>query len=195
MDQLGLYLLRADQDLIEKFLPSTSSRRPSISENEIEYFIVNQEMICRVLNDHKTIRKVESPNSPSPNRRKSSSAPSPTHHRFFSQTLFNENTKPNSEDQRSLQETLSTRNAEHISTALKYYVDGWNDLCLYLAKSLQDNGCWFSTTGSGGNSLLMPSLERWLFVCATNATNRQLKNLLLDILMKYGGKETIITRT
>jgi hypothetical protein len=41
----------------------------------------------------------------------------------------------------------------------------------------------------------MPSLERWLFVCATNATNRQLKNLLLDILMKYGGKETMITRT
>jgi hypothetical protein len=77
---------------------------------------------------------------------------------------------------------------------LKYYVDGWNELCLYLAKSLQENGCWFSAAGSG-NSLLMPSLERWLFVCATNATNRQLKNLLLDILMKYGGKEAIITRT
>jgi hypothetical protein len=99
-----------------------------------------------------------------------------------------------SDEQRSLQETLSTRNAEHITIALKYYVDGWNELCLYLAKSLQENGCWFSAAGSG-NSLLMPSLERWLFVCATNATNRQLKNLLLDILMKYGGKEAIITRT
>jgi hypothetical protein len=95
LDQVGLYLLRADQDLIEKFLPSTTLRRSSITDNEIEYFIVNQEMICRVLNDHKTIRKVETPTSPLPIRRKSSSAPSPTHHRFFSQTLFNENTKIN----------------------------------------------------------------------------------------------------
>ncbi len=99
-----------------------------------------------------------------------------------------------SDEQRSLQEILSIRNVEHITITLKLYVDGWNDLCLYLAKALQENGCWCSTTGSG-NSLLMPSLERWLFVCATNATNRQLKNLLLDILMKYGGKETMITRT
>ena len=98
------------------------------------------------------------------------------------------------DDQRSLQETLSTRNVEHISIALKFYVDGWNDLCLYLAKALQENGCWGSTTGNG-SSLLMPSLERWLFVCATNATNRQLKNLLLDILMKYGGKESVICRS
>jgi len=98
------------------------------------------------------------------------------------------------DDQRSLQETLSIRNMEHITVTLKLYVDGWNDLCLYLAKALQENGCFFSTTGPS-NNLLMPSLERWLFVCATNATNRQLKNLLLDILMKYGGKETIITRT
>ncbi len=53
-------------------------------------------MICRILNDHKTIRKVETPNSPSPSRRKSSSIPSPsTHHRFFSQSLFNENAKNN----------------------------------------------------------------------------------------------------
>ncbi len=96
-----MYLLRADQDLLDKFLPSTSqtnSRRSSISENEIEYFIVNQDMICRVLNDHKLIRKVETTNSPSSIRRKSTSAPSPsssTHHRFFSQSLFNENTKTN----------------------------------------------------------------------------------------------------
>ena len=97
MDQIGLYLLRADQDLIEKFLPSTL-RRSSISENETEYFIVNQDMICRVLNDHKIVRKVETPSSPLPLRRKSSSATSPspsTHHRFFSQTLFNENAKAN----------------------------------------------------------------------------------------------------
>ncbi|CAF0959064.1 unnamed protein product [Adineta steineri] len=80
------------------------------------------------------------------------------------------------DDQRSLQETLSARNTEHISIALKLYVDGWNDLL-------------------SGNSLFMPSLERWLFVCATNASNRQLKNLLLDILLKYGGKDTIVTRT
>ncbi|CAF0721679.1 unnamed protein product [Adineta steineri] len=197
-DQYGLYLLRADQDLLDKFLPSTCqivSRRSSISENEIEYFIVNQDMICRVLNDHKIIRKVETPTSPSPAQRKSSTIPSPsTHQRFFSQSLLNENTKINTDDQRSLQETLSARNTEHISIALKLYVDGWNDLCLYLAKSLQENGCWFSTIGSG-NSLLMPSLERWLFVCATNASNRQLKNLLLDILMKYGGKDSIVTRT
>lgn len=99
-----------------------------------------------------------------------------------------------SDDQQSLQDTLSTRNAEHIALVLKIYVDGWNELCLYLAKSLQENGCLASTTGSG-NHLLISSLERWLFVCATNATNRQLKNLLLDILMKYGGKETLFNRT
>jgi hypothetical protein len=99
-----------------------------------------------------------------------------------------------SDDQRSFQETLSTRNAEHTATALKVYVDGWNDLCLYLAKSLQENGCWSSTAGSD-SQLLVASLERWLFVCATNATNRQLKNLLLDILMKHGGKETMIARS
>ncbi|UJR38003.1 hypothetical protein I4U23_030685 [Adineta vaga] len=200
-DQCGLYLLRADQDLIDKFLPPSStpiiSRRSSVSENEIEYFIVNQEMICRVLNDYKTVRKAETPTSPSPIQRKSSINPSPspsTHQRFFSQSLFNEHTKVNPDEQRSLQEILSTRYAEHITIALKLYVDGWNDLCLYLAKSLQENGCWFSTSGSG-NNLLMPSLERWLFVCATNATNRQLKNLLLDILMKHGGKEAILSRT
>jgi hypothetical protein len=97
-----LYLLRSDQDLIDKFLPSTNqsnSRRSSISENEIEYFIVNQDMICRVLNDHKIIRKVETPNSPLPVRHKNSlvpPSPSPsTHHRFFSQSLFNENIKNN----------------------------------------------------------------------------------------------------
>jgi hypothetical protein len=101
MDQVGLYLLRADQDLIDKFIPSTAeviSRRSSLSENEIEYFIVNQDMICRVLNDHKIIRKVETPSSPSPLQRRSSTGPSPspsTHHRFFSQSLFNENTKLN----------------------------------------------------------------------------------------------------
>jgi len=101
MDQTGLYLLRADQDLIDKFLSSpnqSNPRRSSISENEIEYFIVNQDMICRVLNDHKPIRKIETTNSPLSIRRKNSSAPSPspsTHHRFFSQSLFNENTKNN----------------------------------------------------------------------------------------------------
>ena len=199
-DESGLYLLRADQDLIEKFLPPTihrsTLRRSSITDNEIEYFIVNQEMISRVLNDHKPIRKVETPNSPSPNRRKSSTVSSPslsTHQRFFSQSLLNETIKINDE-QRSLQDILATRTAEQISTTLKVYVDGWNELCLYLTKALQENGCWSATTGSG-TSLLMPALERWLFVCATNATNRQLKNLLLDILMKYGGKETMITRT
>ena len=97
MDQIGLYLLRADQDLIDKFLPSansSTSRRSSISENEIEYFIVNQEMICRVLNDHKFSRKPEPVNSPSILRRISSPAPSPsTHQRFFSQTLLTENIK------------------------------------------------------------------------------------------------------
>jgi len=77
---------------------------------------------------------------------------------------------------------------------LKLYVDGWNELCLYLTKALQEHACWNATTSSG-NSLLLPTLERWLFVCATNATNRQLKNLLLDILMKYGGKEATIART
>jgi hypothetical protein len=67
-----------------------------MSENEIEYFIVNQEMICRVLNDHKTIRKVETPNSSSLNHRQSSLVSSPsTHQQFFSQSLFNENTKTN----------------------------------------------------------------------------------------------------
>lgn len=86
------------------------------------------------------------------------------------------------------------RNLDHRRVTLKLYVDGWNELCLYLAKALQETGCWASTSGSG-NSLLMPALERWLFVCATNATNRQLKNLLLDILMKYGGKESLISRT
>ena len=99
-----------------------------------------------------------------------------------------------SDDQQSLQETLSIRNAEHIVLVLKLYVDGWNELCLYLAKALQENGCLTSASGSG-NHLLISSLERWLFVCATNATNRQLKNLLLDILMKYGGKEAILNRT
>jgi hypothetical protein len=98
IDQIGLYLLRADQDLIDKFLPSTNSRRSSITENEIEYFIVNQDMICRVLNDHKIIRKIEPTNSPASIRRKSllASTPSPSsHQRFFSQSLFNENTKTN----------------------------------------------------------------------------------------------------
>lgn len=101
MNQIGLYLLRADQDLIDKFLPSTSqtnARRSSISENETEYFIVNQDMICRVLHDHKLIRKIESINSSSPSRCKSSSAPSPSpsnHQRFFSQSLFNETIKNN----------------------------------------------------------------------------------------------------
>jgi hypothetical protein len=98
MDQIGLYLLRADQDLIDKFLPSTNSRRSSINENEIEYFIVNQDMISRVLTDHKINRKIETANSPSPGPRKTSSVPPPSpsaHHRFFSQYLFNENTKNN----------------------------------------------------------------------------------------------------
>ncbi|CAF0890511.1 unnamed protein product [Adineta ricciae] len=202
-DPYGLYLLRADQDLIDKFLPPSSipavSRRSSVSENEVEYFIVNQEMICRVLNDYKLVRKAETPTSPLPPsiQRKSSINPAPspsTHQRFFSQSLFNEHTKVNTDEQRSLQEILSSKYAEHVTIALKLYVDGWNDLCLYLAKSLQDNGCWISTSGSG-NSLLMPSLERWLFVCATNATNRQLKNLLLDILIKHGGKDAILSRT
>ena len=49
-----------------------------------------------------------------------------------------------SEEQRSLQEMLLIRNIEYVSLALKYYVDGWNDLCLYLAKSLQENGCFRS---------------------------------------------------
>lgn len=99
MDQLGLYLLRADQDLIDKFLPPTAQihyRRSSVSENEIEYFIVNQEMICRVLNDHKIIRKVETPTSPLPAQHKIPTVPSPsTHQRFFSQSLFNEHIKTN----------------------------------------------------------------------------------------------------
>ncbi|CAF1082392.1 unnamed protein product [Rotaria sp. Silwood1] len=199
MNQMGLYLLRADQDLIDKFIPSTtqsSLKQYFISENETEYFIVNQDMISRVLHDHKIMRKVDTTNLSSPVHRKSllAQSPSSTHHPFFSQTLFNETTKTITDDQRTLQETLSTRNTEHISIALKHYVDGWNDLCLYLATALQENGCWCSSTGSN-NNLLISSLERWLFVCATNATNRQLKNLLLDILMKYGGKETIITRT
>jgi hypothetical protein len=100
-DQIGLCLLRADQDLIEKFINPTTqstSRRCSLCENEIEYFIVTQDMICRVLNEHKIVRKTETTNSPSPVRRKSSSGPSPspsTHHRFFSPSLFNENTKIN----------------------------------------------------------------------------------------------------
>ena len=86
-DQTGLYLLRADQDLLDKFLPS-NSRRTSITENEIEYFIANEEMISRVLNDYKTTRKVEAnTHPPSIIRQQSSSAstpsPSSTHHRFF----------------------------------------------------------------------------------------------------------------
>lgn len=99
-----------------------------------------------------------------------------------------------SDEQQSLQETLSTRNVEHVALIWKSYVDGWNDLCLYLAKALQENGC-LTMTSNGGNPVLISSLERWLFVCATNATNRQLKNLLLEILMKYGGKEAILNRT
>ena len=97
-----MYLLRSDQDLVDKFFSLTNKsippRRPSISENETEYFIVNQEMICRVLNDHKIIRKAETPSSPSPSHRKGSSISSPspsTHQQFFSQSLFNENTKNN----------------------------------------------------------------------------------------------------
>ncbi|CAF3346265.1 unnamed protein product [Rotaria socialis] len=202
MNQIGLYLLRADQDLIDRFIATTAQstlKQCPVSENEIEYFIVNQDMICRVLNDHKILRKIDLANSTSPDRRKSSSTPLqspslPNYHPFLSQSLFNDTTKSPTDDQRTFQETLSMRNTEHISIALKLYVDGWNDLCLYLATALQENGCLCSPIGASSN-LLISSLERWLFVCATNATNRQLKNLLLDILMKYGGKEAIITRT
>lgn len=96
-DQSGLYLLRADQDLLEKFLPS-NARRSSISENEVEYFIAHEEMITRVLNDYKTARKIDSNPPSSLVRQQSSSAstPSPSaHRRFFFQTVFNETTKPN----------------------------------------------------------------------------------------------------
>ena len=103
LDQTGLYLLRADTDLIDKFVPSTTAhpanlRRFSICENETEYFIVNQEMISRVLNDHKILRKIDAQNTPPQTRNKSSapSTPSPsTHQRFFSQSLFNETIKTN----------------------------------------------------------------------------------------------------
>lgn len=101
MNQIGLYLLRADQDLIEKFIPSIAqniSKQAFISENETEYFIVNQDMIARVLNDHKTLRKIEATTSSSPARRKSGSTPlqsptQPNFHPFLSQTLLNETIK------------------------------------------------------------------------------------------------------
>ena len=97
-DQVGMYLLRADQDLINKFIQSataSTSQQTSMSENEIEYFIVNQDMLHRVLKDHKIMHKLDMPDLSSPVRRKSSSArtSSSSTYRFFSQLLFNEGIK------------------------------------------------------------------------------------------------------
>lgn len=97
----GLFLLRADRDLMAKFLHSPSSptpRRHSFSDNETEYFIATQEMIARVLDDHRSMRKSESigSNSSIPRRSTSVSSPLPSpHQRFFPSNFFNETTKIN----------------------------------------------------------------------------------------------------
>ncbi|CAF0791518.1 unnamed protein product, partial [Didymodactylos carnosus] len=226
----GLYLLRADQDLIDKFIPdhhhqqqqqqqqSNSKQQNSLNnlsvnrntniskamsplENETQYFIVTEDMINQALNEYKQrksepsvspLRKISS-SSTSIQRERQMSSPSSAIPRSFSAALMSSSSDESKINQQQIHDrhnssdlgqTLHIHHTTYktLMSSMKLYIDGWNSLCLYLAKYLHS---------SNEQRVLLPVFERWLFILATNASNRELKNILLDMLVNHGKEKQI----